>query len=179
MYNGHRCLVFEQLHYNLFDILSYNDFTGIDIHHVQRIAYEVFFNHHHHHQLLCALRYIHSDKNRIIHSDVKPENILLTEHNGCDIKLIDFVSSSYFGSCIFSYIQSRYYRAPEVILGLPYNSAIDMWSVGCVLVIISLKFNQQYEMCTGVPLFRGRNELEQLTLITNILGDPPLAMLIV
>ena len=43
MYNGHRCLVFEQLHYNLFDILSYNDFTGIDIHHVQRIAYEVFF----------------------------------------------------------------------------------------------------------------------------------------
>ena len=85
-------------------------------------------------QLLSALRYIHSDKNRIIHSDVKPENILLTEHDGCDIKLIDFGSSSYSGSCIFSYIQSRYYRAPEVILGLPYNASIDLWSVGCVLV---------------------------------------------
>lgn len=41
MYNGHRCLVFEQLHYNLFDILRYNDFSGINIHHIQRLGYEV------------------------------------------------------------------------------------------------------------------------------------------
>lgn len=65
---------------------------------------------------------------------MKPENILLSEFNGSDIKLIDFGSSSHMGSCFFSYIQSRYYRAPEVILGLPYSSSIDMWSVACVLV---------------------------------------------
>ena len=65
---------------------------------------------------------------------MKPENILITEYNCFDIKLIDFGSSSHSGSCIFSYIQSRYYRAPEVILGLPYTSSIDIWSVACVLV---------------------------------------------
>jgi len=43
MYNGHRCLVFEQLHYNLYDILRYNNFTGMNIRHVQRIAYQVGF----------------------------------------------------------------------------------------------------------------------------------------
>ena len=158
MYKGHRCLVFEQLHYNLFDILRFNNFVGFNIHHVQRIAYQLF----------CALRYIHSDCNKIIHCDVKPENILLSAFEGSDIKLIDFGSSSHMGSCFFSYIQSRYYRAPEVILGLPYTSSIDMWSVACVL----------YEICTGEPLFRGRNELEQLILISSLLGDPPMSMLI-
>ncbi|KAK8821082.1 hypothetical protein WA538_005713 [Blastocystis sp. DL] len=157
MYNGHRCLVFEQLHYNLYDILRYNNFTGMNIRHVQRIAYQLF----------CALRYIHSDKNRIIHCDVKPENILLKQYHGFDIKLIDFGSSNHSGSSFFSYIQSRYYRAPEVMLGLPYDSSIDIWSVACVL----------FELCTGVPLFRGRNELEQIILITALLGSPPLSML--
>lgn len=85
-------------------------------------------------QLFCALRYIHSDKNRIIHCDVKPENILLKQYHGFDIKLIDFGSSNHSGSSFFSYIQSRYYRAPEVMLGLPYDSSIDIWSVACVLV---------------------------------------------
>ena len=74
---------------------------------------------------------------------MKPENILLTQHNGCDIKLIDFGSSSQSGSCVFSYIQSRYYRAPEVILGLPYSSSIDMWSVACVLVRLVILFSLQ------------------------------------
>ena len=46
-------------------------------------------------QLFCALRYIHSDKNRIIHCDVKPENILLKQYHGFDIKLIDFGSSNH------------------------------------------------------------------------------------
>ena len=41
MYKGHRCLVFEQLHYNLFDILRFNNFVGFNIHHVQKIAYQV------------------------------------------------------------------------------------------------------------------------------------------
>ena len=81
-------------------------------------------------QLIAALDYLHNTV-RAIHRDIKTENVLLTE---CGIKLIDFGSSSHMGSCFFSYIQSRYYRAPEVILGLPYSSSIDMWSVACVLV---------------------------------------------
>lgn len=52
----------------------------------------------------------------------------------------------------YSYIQSRFYRAPEVMMELPYTKAIDMWSFGCVLV----------ELHTGQPLFNGRNEAEQV-----------------
>lgn len=50
---------------------------------------------------------------------------------------------------IYQYIQSRFYRSPEVLLGLPYDMAIDMWSLGCILV----------ETHTGEPLFAGNNEV--------------------
>lgn len=50
---------------------------------------------------------------------------------------------------MYTYIQSRFYRAPEVILGLPYGGPIDMWSLACVLA----------ELCTGTPLFPGRQWL--------------------
>ena len=50
---------------------------------------------------------------------------------------------------IYQYIQSRFYRSPEVLLGIPYDLAIDMWSLGCILV----------EMHTGEPLFAGKNEV--------------------
>lgn len=50
---------------------------------------------------------------------------------------------------IYQYIQSRFYRSPEVLLGIPYDLAIDMWSLGCILV----------EMHTGEPLFSGTNEV--------------------
>lgn len=50
---------------------------------------------------------------------------------------------------IYQYIQSRFYRSPEVLLGTPYDLAIDMWSLGCILV----------EMHTGEPLFSGSNEV--------------------
>lgn len=50
---------------------------------------------------------------------------------------------------IYQYIQSRFYRSPEVLLGIAYDLAIDMWSLGCILV----------EMHTGEPLFSGTNEV--------------------
>ena len=50
---------------------------------------------------------------------------------------------------MFYYIQSRFYRSPEVLLGIPYNLAIDMWSLGCILV----------EMHTGEPLFSGKDQV--------------------
>lgn len=65
------------------------------------------------------------------------------------------------------YIQSRFYRSPEVILGLGYTQAIDMWSLGCILV----------EMHTGVPLFAGRDESDQMRRFVALKGLPPRKML--
>lgn len=66
-----------------------------------------------------------------------------------------------FGT-VYTYIQSRFYRSPEVILGLSYNMAIDMWSLGCILA----------ELFTGMPIFPGENEQEQLACIMEVLGVP-------
>lgn len=71
---------------------------------------------------------------QIIHCDLKPENILLAQPNRSAIKVIDFGSSCFQDKRMYTYIQSRFYRAPEVILGLPYGPPIDMWSTGCILV---------------------------------------------
>jgi len=77
------------------------------------------------------------------------ENILLRKRGSSAIKVIDFGSSCFGHERVFSYIQSRFYRAPEVILGIPYTPAIDVWSLGCVLS----------ELATGYPLFPGENEV--------------------
>jgi dual specificity tyrosine-phosphorylation-regulated kinase 2/3/4 len=58
------------------------------------------------------------------------ENVLLKHRGSSTIKVIDFGSSCYTHQRIYTYIQSRFYRSPEVVLGLPYGPAIDMWSFG-------------------------------------------------
>jgi serine/threonine protein kinase len=68
---------------------------------------------------------------------------------------------------MYSYIQSRFYRSPEVLLGLPYDQQIDMWSLGCMLV----------EMHTGEPLFPGADQEEQMARIIQTLGMPPSSMI--
>lgn len=68
---------------------------------------------------------------------------------------------------IYTYIQSRFYRAPEVILGISYTTAIDMWSFGCIL----------YELFNGYPLFAGEDENEQLQCIMELKGTPPWSLL--
>ncbi|OMH81015.1 Dual specificity tyrosine-phosphorylation-regulated kinase 2 [Zancudomyces culisetae] len=79
------------------------------------------------------------------------------------IKVIDFGSSCFESKRIYTYIQSRFYRSPEVILGLPYGPPIDMWSTGCII----------YELFTGSPLFPGENERDQLLCIAEVIGLPP------
>jgi serine/threonine protein kinase len=69
----------------------------------------------------------------IIHCDLKPENIMLKQHGKSLIKLIDFGNACFSTKKLYKYIQSRFYRAPEVILELPYSSQIDMWSLGCII----------------------------------------------
>ena len=86
-------------------------------------------------------------KYNIIHCDLKPENILLKQQNKTGIKIIDLGSGCYEQEQIYTYIQSRFYRAPEIVFGIPYTSAIDMWSLGCIIV----------ELYQGFPLFPGED----------------------
>ncbi|ORX69264.1 kinase-like protein [Linderina pennispora] len=83
------------------------------------------------------------------------------------IKVIDLGSSCFEMERVYTYIQSRFYRAPEVILGLQYGTGIDMWSLGCIVA----------ELLTGYPLFPGENEREQLACIIEVLGPPPAYMI--
>ena len=76
------------------------------------------------------------------------------------MKIIDFGSAAFEGATAFTYIQSRYYRSPEVLLGLPYDSAIDMWSMGCIAM----------ELFLGIPLFPGASQHDQLRRIISLLG---------
>ena len=80
--------------------------------------------------MLRGLAYIHSLD--IIHCDIKPENVVLEDVKEVRVKLIDFGSSCFTSDALTSYVQSRSYRAPEVILGCPYDQRIDVWSLGAV-----------------------------------------------
>lgn len=82
-------------------------------------------------QCLEALEYLH--ELGIIHCDLKPENILIKSYSRCEIKVIDLGSSCFQNDNLSLYVQSRSYRAPEVIIGLPYDQKIDLWSLGCIL----------------------------------------------
>lgn len=115
--------------------------------------------------LLKSLAFLASVQ--VIHTDIKPENICIRNPRRSAIKLIDFGSSCQEGHQLFSYIQSRYYRSPEVLLGCRYTVAIDVWSLACVLV----------EMHTGSPLFSGDNQIDQLRKIMAVCGPPPDAMI--
>lgn len=100
----------------------------------------------------------------IIHCDLKPENILLKQKDKSGIVIADFGSGTLDEEIVYTYIQSRFYRAPEIMLGVfPYTQAIDMWSMGCIMI----------ELFTGFPLFPGTNEREQLQLIIDVIGMVP------
>ena len=89
-------------------------------------------------QLLQALNFVHHIG--IIHCDVKPDNIMYANEANNNILLIDFGSATDQPTQIGQYIQSRFYRSPEIMLGLPFSNKIDIWSVGCVVVELYLDF---------------------------------------
>ncbi|KAI0238299.1 hypothetical protein LSAT2_011048 [Lamellibrachia satsuma] len=153
MFRNHLCLVFELLSYNLYDLLRNTNFRGVSLNLTRKFAQ----------QLCTALLFLATPELNIIHCDLKPENILLCNPKRSAIKIVDFGSSCQLGQRIYQYIQSRFYRSPEVLLGIPYDLAIDMWSLGCILV----------EMHTGEPLFAGSNEFDQMMKIVEVLGLPP------
>lgn len=99
----------------------------------------------------------------MIHCDLKPENILIKSYSRCEIKVIDVGSSCFTRDHLSSYVQSRSYRAPEVILGLPYGQKIDIWSVGCIMA----------ELFTGRVLFLNDTLATLLARVESIIGKIP------
>ncbi|KAL0234502.1 hypothetical protein PCE1_001538 [Barthelona sp. PCE] len=121
-------------------------------------------------QLLQSLKALHNYNPPIIHTDLKPENILSVgpwDDQNPNVKIVDLGSAM---KCDeprkFNYVQSRYYRAPEILLRChdnDYTTAIDIWSLGCVIV----------EMILRQPLFKGHNSAQMVSLIDSTLGEPP------
>jgi serine/threonine protein kinase len=140
---------------DLYQYLKMTKFQGLPLDTIRKFSV----------QILQALRLI--DRYKVIHCDLKPENILLKSVTGTTLKVIDFGSACFHEKRMYTYIQSRFYRAPEIILGLSYTTSIDMWSFGCILV----------ELYTGRPLFPGENEFEQIQCIMEILDVPPASLL--
>jgi len=155
VFRKHICITFELLSINLYDYIKENNFVGLSIEQIKKYAI----------QILSSLKML--KEHNIIHCDLKPENILLKEQRSSIIKLIDFGSSCFENEKIYTYIQSRFYRAPEIMLGISYTTAIDMWSLGCILA----------ELYTGFPIFPGESEPEQMALIMEVNGVPPLDLL--
>eukprot|EP00730_Choanoeca_flexa_P004980 TRINITY_DN11856_c0_g1_i1.p1 TRINITY_DN11856_c0_g1~~TRINITY_DN11856_c0_g1_i1.p1 ORF type:complete len:776 (+),score=231.15 TRINITY_DN11856_c0_g1_i1:4638-6965(+) len=149
----HLCLVFEHLSMNLREVQrKYGRNKGLNLKAVQSYT----------HQLLLSLRLLR--KADIIHADIKPDNMVVNERHNV-IKLCDFGSA--YGSdetAIVPYMVSRFYRAPEIMLGLPHSYAIDVWALATTL----------FETFTGRILFQGASNNEMLKLIFELRGHPSL-----
>ena len=112
-------------------------------------------------QLLQGLSFLH--QLNITHCDLKPENVCIVSASKRHFKLIDFGSAVMQCDCHNSYVQSRWYRAPEVMLGLPWDGKVDVWGVGCILA----------ELLVGQPIFHGGSVELVLAAQAAVLGPHP------
>ncbi|BFZ58072.1 serine/threonine protein kinase, CMGC, dual-specificity [Savitreella phatthalungensis] len=149
-FRHHLCIVSDVLSMNLYELTKLRNFKGCSMQLVRSFASQIL-------QCLSLL-----SRHGVIHCDLKPENILLVNAWQSDVRVIDFGSSCFQDQRVYTYIQSRFYRSPEVILGMSYGLGIDIWSLGCIVA----------ELLTGVPLFPGEDEQEQLGCIMEIFGPP-------
>lgn len=111
-------------------------------------------------QMLCGIKHLHSAG--IIHRDLKPSNIVVK--SDCTLKILDFGLARTAGTSFMMtpYVVTRYYRAPEVILGMGYKENVDIWSVGCIMG----------EMIKGGVLFPGTDHIDQWNKVIEQLGTP-------
>ncbi|PNH29050.1 hypothetical protein BJF96_g7597 [Verticillium dahliae] len=153
-FNGHLCMAFENLSLNLREVLrKFGNNVGINLGATRAYAHQIFVG------------LAHMRKCTIIHADLKPDNILVNENRNvlkiCDLGTgVDRSDAATAHNEITPYLVSRFYRAPEVILGMPYDYAIDMWSIGCTL----------YELYTGKILFTGDSNNQMLKAIMEVRG---------
>lgn len=151
----HLFIVTELLKDNLYEYYKFNkeqeEVEYFTIGRLQKVTW----------QILQGLQYIHGLN--LIHCDLKPENIMIKSYSKTQVKIIDFGSSCYTHDQLSSYVQSRSYRAPEVIIGCKYDSKIDLWSLGCILA----------ELHTGSVLFQSDTIQGVLARFIGIIGPFP------
>lgn len=155
-HKGHMCLVFENLSADLREVLKkFGRNVGLNLKAIRSFAQQMF------------LSLSHMKKCQILHADLKPDNILVSEKRNL-LKICDLGTAAFAEDAeVTPYLVSRFYRAPEVILGMPFEYAIDMWSIGCTL----------YELYTGRILFAGADNNQMLRVIQESRGKFPIRML--
>ncbi len=148
----HICLNFELLDRSLYDYMEDRN-KGLPMSELRSILFQLA-------TALCRLRSM-----EIVHADLKPDNVMVvdSQQQPLKVKLIDFglarpVSAVQPGVCV----QTTWYRAPEVMLHMPFNEAIDMWSLGLVAA----------ELATGYPLYPGNTDYDMLSFIIETQGQP-------
>ncbi|KAL3668009.1 hypothetical protein V7S43_006881 [Phytophthora oleae] len=151
---GRLYLVFEYVEKNLLEVLEDKP-NGVD----RELVRSYIF------QLCCAIYYCHT--NNVVHRDIKPENLLVnTSNSEHSLRLCDFGFArslpSNGNSCeLTEYVATRWYRAPELLLGdTKYSRSVDIWAIGCIMG----------ELIEGQPMFPGESEIDQLYLIQKMLG---------
>ncbi|KAJ3245518.1 Dual specificity tyrosine-phosphorylation-regulated kinase [Chytriomyces hyalinus] len=183
-FRNHLCISFEILGVNLYEWVKAGGYRGIHTGVIQRFSHQILKSL----QLFTNIGIVHCD---LKPENILLKDTLFQQPGRCDfvasssatssltssfippdfnmhanhyaLKVIDLGSSCYETEKVYTYVQSRFYRSPEVILGISYTVGIDMWSFGCILA----------ELYTGYPLFPGENEQEQLACIMEVLGTPP------
>lgn len=150
-HKGHLCLVIESMYMDLRGVIKKYGRHGLNMKALMSYS----------RQLLLALRLL--KKIGIIHADVKPDNILINEKKNV-LKLCDFGSSTRVtDNDPTPYLVSRFYRAPEIILGISYKHGVDIWSAGCTI----------FEMASGKILFTGSSNNKMLKSFMDFKGKIP------
>ncbi|KAJ4377884.1 U4/U6 small nuclear ribonucleoprotein prp4 [Neocucurbitaria cava] len=151
-HKGHLCIVFEHMSKNLRDLLK-EDTNGRGL---ALPAVRLYFR-----QMLSGLE--HLQQCQIIHLDLKPDNVLVSPDHKT-IKLADFGTAVFERDLIdrTAYLVSRFYRAPEIILGMKISYGVDIWATGCTA----------YELWTGKILFTGRSNNQMVKSFIDCLGWP-------
>lgn len=151
-HNGHLSLVFDLLKCDMrFALQKYGMGGGLSLPTLQQYVRQVFLG-------LRALRIA-----KVMHADLKPDNILMTL-NKAEIKICDFGSAMDASEQVkTAYLQPRYYRAPEIMLGVPYDMGIDMWSAGTTV----------FELSTGKILFTGKTNNQMMGKMISVVGKFP------
>jgi cyclin-dependent kinase-like len=148
---GKLYMVFDFVEKNILQLLEENP-DGIDVNLVRSYTY----------QLVRAIYWCH--ENDVIHRDVKPENLLISSDNVLKLCDFGFARSIITSTAPYTdYVATRWYRAPELLLGGLYGPAIDIWSIGCIMG----------ELADGKPVFPGDSEIDQLYVIQKVLGPLP------
>jgi len=174
-YHGHMCIAFELLGKSVFDFLKDNNYYPYPLEHVRQISYE----------LCLSVSFLHAY--RLTHTDLKPENILFYNSDyykeflpdqdrqqsrkvrvlkDPEIRLIDFGSTTFDHEHHSTIVQTRHYRAPEVVMELGWNQSCDVWSVGCII----------FELAMGFMMFDTHSSIEHLAMMERILGPLPTKM---